>query len=424
MRVSQVQFLAGSFLIREGTMSVSESPSMGIIPYARQSLQEEEIEAVARVLRSDFLTTGPTIEAFERAVAGQVGARHAVAVANGTLALHLACAALDLSPGYLGLTSPLTFAASANAILYTSGRVGFVDIGIEDPCMDPSLLEDYCKNNRGPDLVIPVSFSGIPADLPAIHRLAKQYGFKVIEDAAHSLGSDFRAAGQAHHSAGCTFSDLSILSFHPVKNITSAEGGMILTNSDHLNARLRELRNHGMSKDPQRWKNRDLGFSGSEPNGWYYEIQSLGFNARLSDVHAAIGLVQLKKLPDWKKRRAAIVQKYMTAFKELEDVRLPLPHTRDVDPCYHLFPLRLTGKKASERRGRLYRHLHRHGILAQVHYVPLHLQPLYATCDRGELDHAEAYYAGEISLPLYPAMTDSQVETVIQAVRDYFLKHR
>jgi perosamine synthetase len=382
---------------------------MAMIPYGRQHIDESDTAAVTRALESDFLTTGPAVTAFEKRLCEITGARHAIACANGTAALHLACMALDLRPGDLGVTSPLTFLASANCVEFCGGTVDFVDIGDGRLGLCPGCLEEYCRT-RKPRVVIPVDYAGIPAHLPRIAALAKQHRFAVIEDAAHSLGSSYTVDGVEYQCGGCAHSDMATLSFHPVKTITTGEGGAVTTNDDALAARLRLLRSHGMTKDSAILTRND--------GPWYYEMHELGYNYRITDIQCSLGLSQLDKLELFRDRRRHIVRMYNDAFAHSEQLQTP-PWPEHTNPCYHLYPLRFT--EGPERRRRMYDLLMNNGIGTQVHYIPVHWQPYYRGkygFSEGAFPVAETFYNQVLSLPLYPGMTDEDVERVTAGVRE------
>lgn len=380
------------------------------LPYARQLIDEHDVRAVADALQSGWLTTGPSVAAFEQRLCEITGARHAVACANGTAALHLACMALDIGPGDTGVTSPITFLASANCIEFCGARTDFVDADPGSICLSPERLEQYCESVGSPRVVIPVDFAGVPADLGAIHDMAGRYGFAVIEDAAHAIGSTYRHNGQTYACGGCAHSDLAILSFHPVKTITTGEGGAVTTNNGELASRLRLLRNHAMTKDPSELT-RDEG-------PWYYEMHRLSYNYRITDLQCALGSSQLDKLEAFKQRRTALAERYHAAFADTPSVQTPSwPHTSA--PCLHLYPVRFTGGRAVRRA--VYDRLAEHDIFAQVHYYPVHLQPYYAAkygYAEGKCPAAEQYYEQCLSLPLFPAMSDNDAERVAVIVRD------
>ncbi len=386
--------------------------SLAPLPYGRQWLDEDDIAAVVQVLRGDWLTQGPLVAAFERALAKCCGARFAVAVSSGTAALHLACLAAQVGPGDVGLTSPITFVASANCVAYCGGTPAFCDIDPITVTLDPAALEAACERHR-PKVVIPVDFAGQPADLPRVYDLAKKYGALVIDDAAHALGATYEHAGHEFRAGDCAHADMAVLSFHPVKHVTTGEGGAVLTNNLDYYRRLLDLRNHGITKDSSRLT-RDEG-------AWYHEQHDLGFNYRITDIQCALGLSQLRKLPAFVERRRALVERYRDALADLAgDLTLLLegPGKRS---SYHLLVAQVRGGAA--RRRRVFDLLHAQGIRAQVHYIPVHLMPWYR--DRfgfrpGDFPYAEAYYAGCVSLPLYPRMADSDVDRVAAALRVAF----
>jgi perosamine synthetase len=380
-----------------------------MINYSTQTISEQCCEAVSQVMTSDCLTGGPTIKLFEQTIAKISKVKYAVAVCNGTLALDLAVASLKLNKKFVGVTTPLTFAASANCILYNGGKLGLVDINNAYPSMDPDALEDFCIKNGPPAVVIPVSYAGIPANLPAIQELSLKYNFKIIEDAAHSFDSEYNYKNNCFMSGSCSHSDLAVFSFHPVKNITTAEGGIITTNSEELYHRLLRLRDHGMNR---------LVSSADEP--WAYFIEEHGVNGRLSELHTALGLSQLNFLSEFKAKRTKIVQKYNDSFNRPELIT-PTVHPLESDPFYHIYPLRLTGTNAKEKRRALFMYLLSKDIRAQVHYIPIHYhsyfqeqKPLYS-----ELSNSEDYYDSVISLPLYPSLKDSEQDHVINSVLEF-----
>ncbi len=374
--------------------------------YGCQSVDDEDIAAVTSVLRSDFLTTGPVVEAFEQRLCEITGAKYCIACANGTAALHLACMAVGVGPGDLGLTSPLSFLASANCIEYCRGKADFIDIDSQSLCLSPEGLAEYCRDHEPPRVVIPVDFAGIPADLPALAALSKQYGFALIEDAAHSLGSFYKYCGRQYACGACVHTDLAVFSFHPVKTITTAEGGAVMTNNEELAARVRGFRNHGMQ--------RTKGLL-TEHGGWFYEMHEPGFNYRLSDLQCALGISQLNRLDRFRKRRREIVSHYNQAFRSHDSLILP-PKALAETACPHLYPIRI--KAGNEARRQVYEALKENNIFCQVHYIPIHLQPYYARkygYTRGKCPKAERYYSRCLSLPLFPAMSDDDVRWVIDS---------
>ena len=372
------------------------------IPYGRQVIDAADRAAVDKVLRSDWLTQGPSVAAFEAAVARACGARHAVACSNGTTALHLACLAAGLERGDEAVVPPITFAATANAVAYCGARPVFADVRADTLTLDPeSFAAALTPRTKA---VLPVHFAGLPADMAEIGKIARARGLIVIEDAAHALGASY---GKKKVGA-CEHSDMAILSFHPVKHIATGEGGMVLTNDDGLAGRLRVFRSHGITRDPGLLEKKDEG-------GWYYEMQELGFNYRIPDILCALGLSQLKKLPRFLARRRALAKAYRKAFSSLEGVTLQrLPPGRE--HAWHLFTIQVP---AAKRRA-LYDFLHAHGILANVHYIPVHSLPYYQRAGWKDVHfpRAEAYYAGALSLPMHAGLTDADQRRVIAAVRE------
>lgn len=376
-----------------------------MIPYGKQWLDDSDIEEVVKVLKSDWLTQGPTVKRFEDATAKYTGARYAVAVSNGTAALHIAVAALELPAGTEGITSPITFLASANAMLYNGLHPVFADIEPDTYNINPSKIEE--KISTKTRLLIPVHFSGQPADIEKIYDIAKKHNLKIIEDAAHALGSEYIDSSGIRHKVGdCAFSDMTILSFHPVKHITTGEGGMVLTNSEELYEKLLMLRSHGVTKTPKNLTKND--------GPWYYEMQMLGYNYRITDFQCALGLSQLKKLDKFVSRRREIVEMYNGAFKDITQILTPF-EKNGVKSAYHLYVIRLKNISRLE----FYNILRAKDILCQVHYIPVHLQPYYKKelgYKEGNYPEAEEYYKEAISLPLYPKMSDSDVAHVINTV--------
>ena len=377
------------------------------LSYGRQWIDASDIRAVVEVLRAPLITQGPKVAEFERRVADYCGARHAVAVANGTAALHVAALASGLQPGDVGVTSPLTFLASANCIAHAGGTVDFVDIDSETLCLSVDALARRCTRGAAPKLVVAVDYAGVPGDLPRLWALAGEYGFTLIEDAAHALGSTYRHGGTDYRCGGCAHAHLATFSFHPVKAITTGEGGMVLTNDEGLAEHVRRLACHGIE--------RDRGRLSSDPGPWYHEMRELGFNYRITDIQAALGLSQMDRLDRWCCRRREIVTRYQQAFGELADTP---PWPEGTWPAFHIYVLRLSGRWREHRR-RFCECLTETGICTQVHYIPVHTQPYYrARCGHrpGSFPVAEDTYARCLSLPLYPGLTDADVSYVIDTV--------
>jgi UDP-4-amino-4,6-dideoxy-N-acetyl-beta-L-altrosamine transaminase len=377
-----------------------------MIPYGRQSVSQADVDAVVSVLQSDYLTQGPVLPRFEAAVAETCGAGHAVGVNSATSALHIACLALDVGPGDLVWTVPNTFVASANCARYCGADVDFVDIDPETWNMDvadlEARLERAAAGGRLPKVVIPVHFAGQPCDMVEICTLARRYGFAVIEDASHAIGARYRDT----RTGDCAHSHITVFSFHPVKIVTTAEGGMATTTSPELAGRMRLLRSHGVTREPAALEH------AQDP--WYYEQHELGFNYRLTELQAALGLSQLGNLEAWIARRHRIADRYDA---ELAGLPLQLPVRRhDRRSALHLYPVRLDDPA---RRRAVFDALREAGIGVNVHYIPVHTQPYYRRLGfaPGQFPASEAYYAGAVSLPMYPAMTDEQQSKVISEMK-------
>ncbi len=389
-----------------------------MIPYGRQDIDQSDIDAVVTALRSDFLTQGPMVPRFEREVAARVGARHGVAVNSATSALHIACIALDLGVGDLLWTVPNTFVASANCGRYCGADVDFVDIDARTWNISLESLRSKLARARGedrlPKVVVPVHFAGQPTEQEAIWELSREYGFRVLEDASHSIG----ASRNGEPVGSCRWSDITIFSFHPVKIITSGEGGMALTNDAELEARMAMLRTHGITRDPARFRAPLAPEADTYPS-WYYEQQALGFNYRMTDIHAALGLSQLTRLDQQVERRNVLARRYDTAFAGLP---LELPTVEPANrSAFHLYVIRLPPAAPRTRRD-VYDQLRNQGVGVNLHYMPVHLQPYYLELGfaTGQCPEAEQHGERAITLPLYSALTDAQQSRVIAAVKDIF----
>ena len=378
---------------------------MSFIPYSTQDIEQEDVDAVVAVLRADFLTQGPAVVAFEEAFAERHGVAHAVAVANATAALHIGCLALGVGPGSRVWTSPNSFLASANCALYCGADVDFVDIDPDTRNMSvlalAAKLEAAEREGTLPAVVIPVDFAGLPCDLADMRELADQYGFRILEDASHATGASYlgRPTGSQH-------ADATVFSFHAVKIVTTAEGGMITTNDSALARKLQLLRSHGMTREAGEMEAQGEG-------GWYYEQQDLGFNYRMTDLQAALGTSQLGRLDEMHAARVALADRY---DRLLGDLPLKLPARRqDRVSAWHLYAV----ETAPERRAATFVGLREAGIGVNVHYIPIHTQPYYRRLGfkPGDFPAAEAYYAGAISLPLFPRMTHEQQDRVADTLR-------
>lgn len=382
-----------------------------MLPYGRQQLSEHDIQAVVDVLRSDFLTQGPAVPAFETAVAAYCGAGHAVAVNSATSALHLACLALEVGPGDWVWTSPITFVASANCALYCGASVDFVDIdpstfNLSVECLAAKLAEAECRG-RLPKVVIAVHLCGQSCDMAAVFELSRQYGFKVVEDASHAIGGQFRG----RPIGCCEFADIAVFSFHPVKIITTGEGGMALTNDAALARRMALLRSHGITRDPAQMTH-------AADGPWHYQQIDLGFNYRMTDLQAALGLSQLSRLDEFVARRHVLAESYRQQLAGLPlNWQLPEGEGRS---ALHLFVIRLQTGLCEKSRLDVFNALRDAGIGVNLHYIPVHLQPYYRKLGfkSGDFPRAEQYYAEAMTLPLFPAMTGEQVQQVVDALRD------
>ena len=382
-----------------------------MIPYGRQDIRQEDIDAVVEVLRSDFLTQGPRVPAFEAAVAERVGAAHGVATNSATSSLHVACLALGVGPGDLVWTSANTFLASANCARYCGADVDFVDI---DPrtwnlSVDAlrAKLEEAERAGRLPKVVIPVHLCGQACELAPIAELAERYGFRVLEDASHAIGGRYRDTPVGD----CRYSDIAVFSFHPVKIITTAEGGLATTQDAGLAERMRLFRSHGMTRDPEL-------MVGESPGPWYYEMVALGYNYRMTDLHAALGLSQLERLTEIVARRHEIARAYDEALAGLP-LQLPWNHP-DTYSALHLYPVRLRPDTCRRGHREVFVELRERGIGVNLHYIPVPTQPYYRDLGfrPGQFPEAERYHAEAISLPMYPTLTEGQQQEVVATLRE------
>ncbi|MGE3341990.1 MAG: UDP-4-amino-4,6-dideoxy-N-acetyl-beta-L-altrosamine transaminase [Vicinamibacterales bacterium] len=380
-----------------------------MIPYGRQDIADADVSAIIEVLRSDFLTQGPTVPAFEAATAAACGALHGVAANSATSALHVACLALGVGPGDVVWTSPITFVASANCARYCGADVDFVDIDPQTYNLCPDRLAEKLataqQEGRLPKVVIPVHLAGQPCDMAAIHALGQQYGFRIIEDASHAIGGRYRG----DPIGNCRYSDITILSFHPVKVITTIEGGMALTNDPGLARAMALLRSHGITREAS-----EMTHASDGP--WYYQQILLGFNYRMTDVQAALGLSQLTRLAAFVETRHRIARAYDRALAGLPVVT-PFQH-RDSYSGYHLYVVRLRLGDIHRSHRQVFDALRGAGIGVNLHYIPVHLQPYYRALGfrPGQFPAAEAYYAEAITLPLYPGLADGEQAQVVDAL--------
>jgi UDP-4-amino-4,6-dideoxy-N-acetyl-beta-L-altrosamine transaminase len=396
----------------------------GYLPYGRQVIEEDDIEAVVEVLRGDWLTTGPNVEAFETALAAQVGAEFAVSCSSGTAALHLAALAMGLGPGDVAVVPSITFAATANAALYVGAEVIFADIDPDTGLMTGDTLQEALDRCRGRNVraVFPVHLNGQCADPEAISKIAAEAGLGLIEDACHALGSSYRAGDGTVALAGeCRHCDMAAFSFHPVKTIAVGEGGAVTTNDAALYAHMRQLRSHGLTRTAADFTNRELAFAGDgRANPWYYEIAELGFNFRLNDISCAMGLSQLRKVGRFIARRRDLVQQYRDGLNDLAPLLKPVEEKAENSTAWHIFPVLIDFDGLGSERAEFMQRLKDHGIGSQVHYIPLHLQPFYQNRfgDQGRLVGAEAYYEKVLSLPLFPSLSDDDVAYVVRVLHE------
>ena len=382
-----------------------------MIPYGRQSISEEDIEAVVEVLRSDFLTQGPAVPAFEESVASLSGAKYGVATNSATSALHIACLALGVGPGDSVWTSPLTFVASSNAALYCGAGVDFVDVDERTYNMCPVRLEEKldraAQAGKLPKAIIPVHLAGQSCDMQAIHAAASRHGVRIIEDASHAIGGSYRSKPVGC----CEFSDIAVFSFHPVKIVTTGEGGMAMTNDPGLAEAMRLDRSHGITRDPAQLQHDDVG-------PWYYEQLRLGFNYRMTDICAALGLSQMTRIEEFVARRREIAAAYDAAFADLP-VTSPWQHP-DTASAWHLYIIRIDRQRTSRSHREIFDSLREAGIGVNLHYIPVYRQPYYRELGfgQGHCPNAEAYYAEAISLPMYFGLSDDEQRQAVAAVAE------
>ena len=382
------------------------------IPYGLHKLDDSDIQAVVDILKNDTITQGQTVEDFGQALADYAGAKYGVAVSNGTAALHLSVAALGIGPGDEVITTPMTFCATANAALYQGAEVKFVDIDENTLNLDPSLIEE--KITEHTRAIMPVDFRGHPANLPEIKKIAEKYNLKIIEDGAHSLGSTYTYNGGEYSCGDGVHADLCTYSFHPVKHITTGEGGAILTNDPDLYRKIFLLRKHGIDR-------REEMFSEKERIGpWIYDMEALGFNYRITDFQAALGISQLKKIDQTKARRFEIVNYYNEQFSDIEELILPYEN-ENVDSNFHLYILQVKENSRFDRYD-LFTHLQSLNYAPMVHYIPVHLLGYYRKrygYKRGDFPVSENFYDRTISIPLYPSLTDAEVEKVVTDITKF-----
>lgn len=389
------------------------------LPYGSHHVTNDDINAVIEVLKSDWLTQGPSVPEFETTLADCQGALEAIACTSGTAALHLAMLALGLGEDSAIITTPNTFVATANCARFVGARVLFADIDPTTGLIDPDSVARLLENDpqRGIKAILPVHFAGQPADLPVIHDLARRHEALVVDDASHAIGATYKSNGQHYQMGGNPHSDLTVFSFHPVKHIAMGEGGAVVTDDDELAERLRMLRNHGIVR--RNFVNSDLAFSADGiPNPWYYEMSDLGFNYRLTDIQAALGLSQIRRLKKSLERRREIADTYCRLIDRTftEKEVLPLALRPSTSHAYHLFVVRIDFENLGVSRAVVMNRLRANGIGTQVHYIPVHLQPYYhglCQTDSQNMPGVEKYYSTTLSLPMYPELTDDDIERVV-----------
>ena len=385
-----------------------------MIPYGRQDINQQDIDAVVEVLKSDFLTQGPKVPAFEQAVMEACDAKYALAVNSATSALHIACLALGLGEGDWLWTTPNTFVASANCGLYCGAQVDFVDIDPNTYNLCTKELEkkliDAEKSGKSPKVLVPVHFSGQPCDMEVIYNLSKKYGFKIIEDASHAIGGKYKG----EPIGNCRYSDITVFSFHPVKIVTTAEGGMAVTNSAELARKLDLLRSHGITR------NSSL-MTKPMDGPWYYEQIELGFNYRMTELQAALGVSQMQRLDDFVAKRHKLAQRYNELLKDLP-IMLPWQH-EDGYSGLHLYVIRLQLDKITKTHLEVFEGMREAGILVNLHYIPVHMQPYYQAMgfEVGQFPQAEQYYQEAMSIPMFPTMTEEQQDKVIATLKELLL---
>ena len=412
------------------------------LPYGHQWIDEDDINLMKEVLKSDWITQGSKIKEFEEAVAAYVGSKYAVAVSSGTAALHASCFAAGIAQGDEVITTPISFVASSNCILYVGGRPVFADIKVDTYNIDPVEIERKITDKTR--AVIPVDFAGRPADLDEILKIAQKYNLITIEDASHALGAEYKVAQKKWIRVGnCIHSDMTVFSFHPIKSITTGEGGIIVTNNKEYYEKLLLFRAHGITKDPNKFVNRDLAFTQNSEirtqnsNLWYYEMQELGYNYRITDFQCALGISQLKKVDIFLERRREIANQYNDAFKEINELTIPITDSSPegtarycqppiIKSAWHIYTIRLKLDRVGTTRKEIFEALRAENIGVHVHYIPVYYQPYYQELGyrRGICPKAEKYYEEAITLPIFPAMKDEDINDVIKAVKKVIAYYR
>jgi perosamine synthetase len=384
---------------------------VNLISYGRQHIDDDDIQAVIDCMRSINLTQGPMVSNFEKVISDYTGARFAVAVSSGTAGLHLAALAAGVGPGKAILTSPITFVATSNAAIYSGGAPIFADIDPHTVNISPELIKKKLAQHPEIRVISPVHFSGLPCDMVSIKRIADDAGAVIVEDAAHALGSLYDDGSVV---GNCKYSLMTVFSFHPVKSITTGEGGVITTNDEEIYRKLLRLRSHGINKKTDSFMGLEASQTGGIPNPWYYEMQELGFHYRITDIQCALGVSQMKKLDGFVSRRRALVNRYDLAFKNSKVIKPAQVVGRDRS-AHHLYPVRIDFAAAGSSRAVIMGELRQRGVITQVHYIPVTMHPFYRRLgfDYSQYPQANAYYAEALSLPLYVDLTDVDQEFVI-----------
>lgn len=405
-------------------MTQSTPSERKFLPYAKQSISEADIRSVVEVLQSDFLTTGPMVDAFETAFCEAVGAKHAIAVSNGTAALHLAMMDLGIGPGDWVIVPPTTFLATANAVRYMGGDVLFCDVDPTSGLMTPesllSALDEADRRGLSVKAFNPVHLRGDACDLRALANIAKERGLKMVEDCCHAIGTVITEDdGNTIRIGDASLGDFNTFSLHAVKTFTTGEGGIITTSSAEAASRLKWMRSHGVLRDSSAFKQNNLAFDGQgNPNPWYYEMQDIGFNYRLTDFQSALGISQLSRLSSFLDRREQLMQLYDERLKSFSNRIQPAPRNPKAQTALHLYAVNIDFKALGKSRAQLMRELAEHSVGTQVHYIPVNRQPYYETLyGKAQTSSADAYYEQTLSLPFYPDMEDSDVDHVISVLR-------
>jgi len=404
---------------------LSYKPS-SFLPYGKQCIDSDDIRVVTDVLNSDWLTTGPKVDEFEKTFAEYLNTQYAISCSNGTAALHLSIVALGLNRGDKVIIPSLTFLSTANAVHFAGADIIFSDVNPDTGLVMKDNIEDIISKEKNIKAILPVHLNGQVSDIINLKKISDKYNIKIIEDACHAIGTTYTDTKKNEFITGdCKFSDTTIFSLHPVKTITAGEGGIITTNNPKYAKKILELRNHGVIKIPEKFVNKDLAFDkNGAVNPWYYEMHDLGFNYRISDINCALALSQLRKLERFVKRRSGLVKIYDNHISRLNNYIKPIGKANNCCPSWHLYPVFVNFDNFSFSRRDFMLYLKENSIGSQVHYLPLHLQPYYQNCyGKINLPGAESYYKKVLSLPLYPSMKDDDVKYIVDTIEKFFNKH-